>query len=275
MIRAGIFLIFFSVLVALIGGFVAPYDFDSLRSGDSVFGILSSPNQLNWFGTTSLGMDVFSRTVLGAQTSVIVLFVSVSASLILGLVLALLFSFFSRWIEGVLLFLTDVLLSIPPILIGIVLALAISAGTSSFTGALVATAVSEMIVFGAKYFRVLRISLIEVRQKRFVEAAQVLGLSKFRVFVKHELPNALGALPVLIAQNAGSAISTLAGLGFLGVGVQANTGAEWGYDLSRSLSDLQGGIWWTALYPGIFLTVLIVGFGLVSEGLSKRGSDAS
>lgn len=268
--KIGLAIVGIFVLFAISADFLAPFDFQTVRNGVETFGILLEPNNVNLLGTTSLGMDVFSRLVLGTQTALLTVTLCVLASLIWAFTLSLISGKSGSKLESIILFLTDILISIPSLLIGIVIALAVSGGKSSAQTAIIATVVSEVFLFGSKYFRVLRISLAEIRQTRFIEAARVLGLSKIRTFFFHELPNSLGSIPVLMAQNAGSSIFTLAGLGFLGVGIQANNGAEWGFDLNKGLADLQMGVWWTTAFPAGALALLIIGFGLLAESLSKE-----
>lgn len=271
--KTGLVIIVFFFVAACVAQVIAPFEHNAVRNSYEAFGILVSPNATNLLGTTSLGMDVLSRLILGTQTALITVALSVSASLVWALALTLFSGKPGSKVESVTLFLTDIFISIPSLLIGIVVSLAISNGKSSFLTAIVATVISEIFLFGSKYFRVLRVSISEVRQSRFIEAAQVLGLSKTRIFFLHELPNAFGAVPVLMAQNAASSIFTLAGLGFLGVGIQANSGAEWGFDINKGLSDLQLGVWWTTLFPSLALALLIIGFGLIAEKLSAEQND--
>lgn len=271
--KIGILIISAFSILALVADIVAPFEFQTVRKGLEPFGILLPPNDINLLGTTSLGMDVFSRIVLGTQTALLTVVVCVFASLAWAFALTLFSGKNGSKTEAIALFITDILISIPSLLIGIVVALAVSGGKSSAQTAILATVVSEVFLFGSKYFRVLRVSLSEVRQSRFIEAAKVLGVSKIRIFAFHELPNALSSIPVLMAQNAGSSIFTLAGLGFLGVGIQASTGAEWGFDLNKGLSDLQFGIWWTTAFPALALALLIIGFGLLAESLAREQNE--
>lgn len=268
--QIGLVIVTVFVLLAVLAEVIVPFGFQTVRDGSGLFGILAAPNEVNILGTTSLGMDVFSRLILGTQTALLTVSLCVFASLFWALSLTVLSGKSGSKLEAFALFVTDVLISIPSLLIGIVVALAVSSGKSSVETAIIATVVSEVFLFGSKYFRVLRVSLSEIRQTRFVEAARVLGLSKLRIFFVHELPNSLGSIPVLMAQNAASSVFTLAGLGFLGVGIQANTGAEWGFDLNKGLSDLQVGIWWTTAFPAGALALLIIGFGLLAETLSTE-----
>jgi peptide/nickel transport system permease protein len=101
-----------------------------------------------------------------------------------------------------------------------------------------------------------------------VESARVIGASNWRIMVRHVLRNATRTLPLILTLNASEAILTLAGLGFLGFGIQPTAAAEWGYDLKQSLSDVTSGIWWTSMFPGVAIVLTVLGLTLVGESLN-------
>jgi peptide/nickel transport system permease protein len=101
-----------------------------------------------------------------------------------------------------------------------------------------------------------------------VESAQVVGTSPWRIMTRHILRNATRSLPLIFTLNASEAILTLAGLGFLGFGIQPTAAAEWGYDLNRALSDVTSGIWWTGLFPGMAIVLTVLGLTLVGESMN-------
>ena len=131
-----------------------------------------------------------------------------------------------------------------------------------------AAAISITVVFIPQYFRVIRAETVRIKSEAFVESARVLGASNSRIMFKHVYRNATRTLPLIFTLNASEAILTLAGLGFLGFGIEPTKAAEWGYDLNKSISDVTSGIWWTSVYPGIAIVLVVLGITLVGESLN-------
>jgi hypothetical protein len=102
----------------------------------------------------------------------------------------------------------------------------------------------------------------------YVDAARVAGARPGRIMFGHILPNVSQSIPVLMTLNASESILTLAGLGFLGFGIEPNSAAEWGYDLNKARSDIANGIWWTAVFPGLAIVLIVVGVTLIGESLN-------
>jgi peptide/nickel transport system permease protein len=115
---------------------------------------------------------------------------------------------------------------------------------------------------------VIRNHTLSVKQEPFVEAARSLGAKPRTVIGRYVFFNVVQSVPVIFTLNAADAVLTLAGLGFLGYGVQPTDAAEWGYDLQRAVADAGAGIWWTALYPGLAIVLAVTGLTLVGEGLN-------
>jgi peptide/nickel transport system permease protein len=114
----------------------------------------------------------------------------------------------------------------------------------------------------------MRAETLRIKQEAFVESAMVLGASNKRILFKHIFRNATRTLPIIFTLNASEAILTLAGLGFLGFGIDPTMGAEWGYDLNRSVADVSSGIWWTSIFPGTAIVLVVLGITLVGESLN-------
>jgi peptide/nickel transport system permease protein len=147
-------------------------------------------------------------------------------------------------------------------------AIVISGGQSSLWGGILATSISITVVFIPQYFRVIRAETVRIKSEAFVESARVIGASNWRIMTRHVLRNATRTLPLILTLNASEAILTLAGLGFLGFGIQPSQGGDWGYDLNRSLSDVTSGIWWTSVFPGTAIVLTVLGLTLVGESLN-------
>jgi len=109
---------------------------------------------------------------------------------------------------------------------------------------------------------------VRIKSEAFVESARVIGASNWRIMARHVLRNATRTLPLILTLNASEAILTLAGLGFLGFGIQPTAAAEWGYDLKQSIPDVSSGIWWTSIFPGVAIVLTVLGLTLVGESLN-------
>ena len=160
----------------------------------------------------------------------------------------------------------DALFAFPYLLLAIVIAflLASTVGTGVVTAAIAIT-----VVYVPQYFRVVRNHVISVREETYVEAARALGAGPFTIMRKYVFFNVVQNVPVIATLNAADAILTLAGLGFLGYGIQPTDAAEWGYDIQRAVSDATSNIWWTGLFPGLAIVLLVTGMTLLGEGLNE------
>jgi peptide/nickel transport system permease protein len=110
--------------------------------------------------------------------------------------------------------------------------------------------------------------VISVREENYVEAARALGAPRRTIISRYVVYNVIQSVPSIATLNAADAIGTSAALGFLGYGIQPTAAAEWGYDLQRAIDDAGAGIWWTGLFPGLAIVLLITGFTLVGEGIN-------
>jgi peptide/nickel transport system permease protein len=159
----------------------------------------------------------------------------------------------------------DAMLAFPSLLFAIVIAFLLS---QTFGRGVVTAALSISIVYIPQYFRVVRNHVISVREEPYVEAARALGAKPRTIMRKYVLQNVIQNVPIIATLNAADAILTLAALGFLGYGIQPTEAAEWGYDIQRAISDAGTGIWWTGLFPGLAIVLLVTGLTLVGEGLN-------
>ena len=268
MLVAGLVLTAVFVLIAILAPWVAPYSFNQLRGPDGLFGSQVPPNPVNLLGTTVGGYDVLSRTLWGAQTSLMVIVVAILLSVFIGIFVGLLSGYLGGWVDRVLVVIADAIYAFPSLLLAIVAAIAISGGQSGLWPGIMAAAISITVVFIPQYFRVVRAEVVRVKSEAFIESAKVIGASTPRIMFRHVLRNATRSLPLIITLNASEAIATLAALGFLGFGIEPTAAAEWGYDLRQSIGDVSAGIWWTAIPPGIAIVLTILGVTLVGESLN-------
>jgi peptide/nickel transport system permease protein len=165
----------------------------------------------------------------------------------------------------------DAMFAFPSLLLAILVAFLLR-GKFGFLGqsfsGIMSAAISITVVYIPQYFRVIRNSVISIREEPYVEAARLLGARPRTVISRYVFGNVVQNVPVIATLNAADALLTLAGLGFLGFGVQPTEAAEWGYDLQRALGEAAGGVWWTSLYPGLAIVLLVTGLTLVGESLN-------
>ena len=263
LVLTGIFL-----LTAAFAPVLAPYGYAQLRDASGSFGAQQPPSAEHLLGTTVGGYDVLSRVIWGARTAFLVIVVAVIASILVGVLLGLISGYFGGWLDRIMVMIADAIYAFPSLLLAIVLAIVISGGQSSMWGGIFAAALSITVIFIPQYLRVTRSEVIRIKSEAFVESARVIGAGHVRIMTRHVLRNSTRTLPLILTLNASEAILTLAGLGFLGFGIEPTAAAEWGYDLNKSLSDVTAGIWWTSVFPGLAIVLVVLGLTLVGESLN-------
>jgi peptide/nickel transport system permease protein len=219
------------------------------------------PGGKYWFGTSRQGYDVFSRTLFGSQAALQVVILATTLSLLIGVPLGLVSGYLGGRLDRVLLFLMDTIYTLPGLLLSVTLAFVVGRGVLN-------AAIALSISYIPQYYRVVRNHTASVKNELFIEAAQAMGASTQTVLSRYLFLNVIQSVPVLFTLNAADAILILGGLGFLGLGLPEQT-PEWGHDLRQALDALPTGIWWTALFPGLAMTLMVVGLSLVGEGLSE------
>jgi len=265
----GLVLVAGFILVALFAPLLARYGFAQTSADGVEFVRQQAPSAQHWFGTSVRGEDVYSRVIYGARTALMVIVLSLIISLLLGVVLGLVSGYRGGWLDRVLVLVMDALYAMPSLLLAIVVSIVLVAGQSGTLGGILSASVAIMAVFVPQYFRVVRNATLAVKVEPFVDAARVTGASTARILFRHILSNVTSSLPVIITLNGAEAILTLAGLGFLGFGIEPTKAAEWGYDLNKALSDISNGIWWTAVFPGIAIVLAVLGMTLVGESINE------
>jgi peptide/nickel transport system permease protein len=256
----------FFLVLALFARWIAPYGFAQYAANGVRFPQLGHPASAHLFGTTVESDDVLSRVVWGAQTEVKVVVLSLVLALAVGVPLGLLSGYFGGLPDRALVLIMDALFAFPPLLLAIVIAFLLGSTVGS---GIVTAACAITVTYVPQYFRVIRNHVISVREEPYVDAARALGARPLTVIRKYVFFNVVQNVPVIATLNAADAILTLAALGFLGYGIQPTQGAEWGYDVQRGLSDATNGTWWTGLFPGLAIVVLVTGITLLGEGLNE------
>ncbi|MBI4780221.1 MAG: ABC transporter permease [Oscillatoriophycideae cyanobacterium NC_groundwater_1537_Pr4_S-0.65um_50_18] len=223
--------------------------------------IHEAPSAAHWFGTSRQGYDVFSRTLFGTQAALQVVVLATLLSLVVGVPLGMVSGYLGGRLDRILLFLMDTIYTLPGLLLSVTLAFVVGRGVGN-------AAIALSIAYVPQYYRVVRNHTISIKTELFIEAARSMGASTWRVLSRYLFFNVIQSVPVLFTLNAADAVLILGGLGFLGLGLPEQT-PEWGTDLRQALDALSTGIWWTALFPGLALTMLVVGLSLMGEGLNE------
>lgn len=249
-----IFLVFFAPVFQGLGWLQNPTD--SLSNP-----IHEPPSAKYWFGTSRQGYDVFSRTMFGAQAALQVVLLATALSMVIGVPLGMVSGYLGGRLDKILLFLMDSIYTLPGLLLSVTLAFIVGRG-------IVNAALAISIAYIPQYYRVVRNHTVSVKTEVFIEAAQALGANTWQVLSRYLFFNVIQSVPVLFTLNAADAILILGSLGFLGLGLPEEV-PEWGHDLKQALEALPIGIWWTTLFPGLALTLMVVGLSLVGEGLNE------
>ncbi|MDR2620034.1 MAG: ABC transporter permease [Propionibacteriaceae bacterium] len=262
MLLIGVAIVALFIVIALFAPLIAPYGFAEITAYQS------PPSAEHWLGTTVGGFDVYSRIIWGARTAIEVILLAVLLSIFVGVTLGVVSGFFAGPLDRVLVLLMDALYALPSLLLAIVVSIMVSQGQSGAFSGILSAAVSITVVFIPQYFRVIRNATLSAKAEPYVDAARVAGATSGRIMFGHILPNVSQTIPVLMTLNASEAILTLAGLGFLGFGIEPNSAAEWGYDLNKARADLASGYWWEAVFPGIAIVLIVAGVTLIGESLN-------
>jgi peptide/nickel transport system permease protein len=263
---AGLLITAVFLVFAIFAPWVAPYGFNQVSANGHAFPKMAPPSADHWLGTNDQFYDILSRVIWGARTEVVVVALSVALAVLVGVPLGLMSGFVGGWTDRMLVFLMDALYAFPSLLLAIVFAFLLQ---GPLGGGILAAALALTAIYIPQYFRVVRSTTVSAREATYVEAARAIGARNGTIMGRYLFGNVIQSVPVIGTLNAADAISTLAALGFLGLGIQPTQAAEWGYDLSRALDDAAAGIWWTALFPGLAIVLLVTGLTLVGEGLNE------
>jgi len=266
MLVAGVAITAVFVICAIFAPWLAPYGFAQSSAHGVEFPKTGPPSSTHPFGTDRLFFDVISRVIWGARTALEVVILSIFACVVLGVPLGIASGFYGGWFDRILVLVMDALYVFPSFLLAIVVSFLL---VDVYGGSVIAVSLSLTVVYIPQYYRVVRNTTLSAKEATYIEAARAMGARDFRIMRKYLFGNVIQSVPVLGTLNAADAILTLAGLGFLGLGIQSTEAAEWGHDLNRALPDAGSGVWWTGLYPGLAIVFLVIGLTLVGEGLNE------
>lgn len=266
----GAFITMAFVAMAIFAPVLATHD-PSALSGDR----REAPSAEHWFGTSRLGYDIWSQAVFGARIALQVVLVSTIFAVVLAVPLGLFSGYVGgRW-DRALVLVMDSLYAFPGLLIAIIISSIVRPqrffdpiGLGSFAP-IMAVAMSVSVVYIPQYFRVIRNHVVAVKEEPYVEAARAIGAKPRTIVSRYVFFNVVQSVPVILTLNAADAVLTLAALGFLGYGLPPPT-SEWGYNLQRAQSELtlSPPIWWTSVFPGLMIVLLVLGVTLLGEAIN-------
>jgi peptide/nickel transport system permease protein len=245
------------IVLALIAPFIVPYP-EHVVGGTNTAARFQPPSASAWFGTNALGQDMFSLVLVGSQVSLFSGLAVVLIAIVVGTIVGAIAGYFGGWIDEVLMRTTDLLLTIP----SLILAMAVAAALGTGVGNMI---IAISITWWPAYARLVRGEVIGKKEEQFVIAAHALGAGWPRILGKHILPNIVSPIVIKASLDMGFAILTVASLGFVGIGVKPPT-PEWGTLLSGARSYLPD-YWWTAVAPGIAIFLAVLAFNLLGDGL--------
>jgi peptide/nickel transport system permease protein len=247
----------FFVLMAIFAPFLAPYDPTVGNLADSYL----PPGPEHWFGTNIQGQDVYSRILFGARLTLGIAVLSVTIGVSIGAFFGALAGFFRGWVDSLIMRGVDIMLAIPGLLLAI--------GIVTFLGrGVVQVAMAIAIVNVPIFARLLRSSLLGLREADYVIAARSVGVRGPTLLLRHMLPNAIGPLIVQGTLALATAVVDAAALGFLGLGPPDPSTPEWGTMLSDTYRYLNQAIW-LAFFPGIAIVLSVLGFNLLGDGMRE------
>lgn len=232
---------------------IAPYPIEEMNFKDRLLG----PSPAHLLGTDDFGRDIFSRLLYGGRISLLTGLITVTIASVIGVTLGIIAGYY-RKVEIYIMQVMDILLALPALLLAIAIIAVLGPGLSNAMIAIVIAVIPS-------YVRVVRASVLSIREKEYIEAVRALGKSDLIILTKHILPNILSPIIVLMTLQFGSSILAAAALSFLGLGAQPPI-PEWGAMVYVGKSFL-GQAWWMSIFPGLAIMLVVLGFNLLGDGL--------
>jgi peptide/nickel transport system permease protein len=258
---AGFVIVGSFVVLAVFAPLIAPYDPREQNLSLITNGCCPGPSAEHWFGVDQLGRDELSRIIYGARISLIIGLVAVAAGLSVGLVLGGIAGYAGGVIDSVIMRCMDIMLAIPGLLLAIGIVAMLGPGLYQI---MIAVGIVNVPIFA----RLLRGSVLAMKESDFVLAARAVGVPRRSILASHILPNSISPLIVQGTLAMATAIIDVAGLGFLGLGPQDPGTPEWGTMLTQVDSYLQSAPH-LAIIPGVAIVLLVLGFNLIGDGLRE------
>jgi peptide/nickel transport system permease protein len=252
----GTVLVVISLLLAIFGPLIAPYDPIKPTSD-----VLQGPSGAHWFGTDSSGLDIFSRVIAGARIDITIALLATGISVVVGSFIGLLASFSQGRFGSFVLRTSDVLQAFPLFVLAIIYVTAVGRSASNI--------VAVVAVFNIPiYIRLIRTQVVALRNRAFVEAARANGSRESWIAIRHVLPNSLSPVWAQASITLGATIIVTAGLSYIGAGIRPPT-PEWGSMIASGANGIVIGQWWMSVFPGLAMSLSVFGFAAFGNGMQK------
>lgn len=250
----GLAIILTFVVLAILASVISPYDPNS----QDLTAVIQGPSASHWLGTDQLGRDIATRLMFGARISLLIGVLAVAIGLVIGVPLGMVAGYYGGWADLAISRFADMMFAFTSILLALTLVAVLGV---SLQNVIIAVGISVVPVI----IRLVRSSVLSLREEPYVEAARALGASNFRIITRHVFRNSLTPVLVHGTLSIGVSILLAAGLGFLGLGVQSPT-AEWGTMLGEGRQFIFSAPHLTT-FPGIAIFLAILAFNLLGDGL--------
>ena len=250
----GMVILCFLISIAALAPYIAPYNPMELSLTDR----LLSPSIENPMGTDPLGRDLLSRIIFGTRFSIMIAAIVVILELLIGMIVGTVAGYFGNLVDNILMRLVDILMAFPGIIIALVIVGTLGSSLMNLIIALVS-------IGWIGYARVVRGAILSIKQETFIESAKAIGCSKLQIALRHILPNVLSPIIVLATMDMGTTIISIAGISFLGLGVQPPT-PEWGIMLNEGKPFLDSHPH-LMIFPGLMIMGTVMAFNFVGDGL--------
>lgn len=250
----GLVVIVLLSICAIFPQFIAPYGFDEQNLSE----LFISPCLSHPFGTDNFGRDILSRVIYGCRVSLLIGLISVSISCVLGVALGCIAGYYGNRVDNLVMRFIDIMLAIPQMLLAMSIVAALGIGTKNLILAIGIGSVPG-------YARIVRGSILSVKEQEYIEAARSIGASDLRIIMKHIIPNCLAPIIVQATMSIATAILSTASMSFIGLGIEPPT-PEWGSMLAAGRAYLRDH-WFVVTFPGIAIMLTVFAFNLFGDGL--------
>lgn len=250
----GLIVLISLILIAIFADQIAPFSFRE-QNLDATF---LMPNSVNFFGTDNFGRDIFSRVIYGTRISLMVGVISVSIALIVGGSMGAMAGYIGGYFDTITMRFVDILISIPSILLAISISVTLGGGLRNV---MIAVGIGSI----PSYARVMRASVLSIKELQYIEAARALGTKKRHILLRHIVPNTLAPIIVQATLGVAGAILAAAGLGFIGLGIEPPN-PEWGAMLNAGRQFIRD-YPHMSIYPGVAIMITILSLNLLGDGL--------
>jgi peptide/nickel transport system permease protein len=251
----GVIIVALFLFLAIFGEILAPHD---PYAADITNSKLLAPSLTHPMGTDELGRDVLSRIMTGTRVSVQVALIVLGFAVTFGTIIGLIAGYWGGWVDEVLMRLTDMFLAFPALILAVAIAASLGRNLRN-------TMIALATVFWPWYARLVRAQVLSIKEREFVQAAHSIGMSRSRIMFRHILPNAASVIIIQLTLDVGFAILATSSLSFIGLGAQPPS-PEWGTMMSTARNYFRDA-WWYMAFPGLALTLTVLAFNLLGDGL--------